>query len=213
MAVMRHGDAALAELTQFAAAHLMEPAALINRQRIQNFRKRYLRRVANKGGDTEMKPLRGVHAGEPRAIKGALHHNLSENRELEAPHEYRGAFGIASQSEAKAAVSIKIRTEQGSHDASWHEGTLTASLLLDLENTGVIEILLTLGEDQIWVDFRTATPHTRQRIEAELDGVHASLTALARRVYCRVRSDQQLTAPDLGAGAALCGPREIDLKI
>ena len=213
LAVIRHGDASLADLTQFAAAHPMGPATLTNRQRIQNFRKRYLRRVANNVSDTEMKPLRGARAGEPNAIKGTLLHNLTENREPEAPLEYRGAFGIASQRDGNGALRIKIRPEQGSHDASGHEGRLTASLLLDLENTGIVEVNLTLGEDQIWVDFRTTTPQMRQKIEAELDGVHASLAALARRVYCRVRSDRQLTAPEPGAGADLCGSWEIDLNI
>ena len=213
LAVIRHGEASPAVQTQLAAAQRMGPAGLINRHRIQNFRKRYLRRITNNFRDKAMRPLRSARLGEPHTVKGALGHSLTESREPEAPPNYRGVFAIASPGEENAAVRVKIKPGQGGRDTAGHKGMLTASLLLDLENTGVIEVHLTLGEDQLWVDFKTATPQMGQKLEAALDGVYASLAALTRKVYCRVRSDQHLTAPERGAEAALCGSKEIDLKI
>ena len=186
-------------LTDFAAARLHTPAALITSKRIQSLRKRVLRRAAN---TPVTRMTQAVRAGQPQhanTTTAVPRQVAMESQESATPSEYTAYFGFDPPREGNAAVKITIKPGQGSCCPTDNEGALRASLLLDLENTGVIEVNLTMGEDQIWVDFITATPQMRQRIEAESGDVYAALAALANKVTFQVRSDHRLTARDLFA--------------
>lgn len=206
-------DGTPSALTEFSAARLLAPTALINNKRIQSFRKRVLRRAANTAVTRKMHAFREVPPQQTNAAKAAPRQMAMESREPMTPLEYTADFGFDPLREDNAAVKIKIKPGKGARRTTDHEGALRASLLLDLENTGAIEVNLTMGEDQIWVEFITATPQMRQEIEAERGDVYAALATLVKKVNLQVRFDHLLMAQALFAEDHKYVSGDIDLNI
>ena len=206
-------DGVPSALTESSAARLLAPAALINGKRIQSLRKRVLRRAANPAVTLKTHAFREARPQPTHVTKAAPHQLATESRELMTPFEYIVDFGFDPSREGNAALRIKLKPGQGSRRRPDAERALRASLLLDLENTGVIEVNLTMDEDHIWVEFITSTAPMRQKLEAELGDVYAALTALVKKVNFQVRSDRRLLAQDLFAEGHQYVPGEIDLNI
>jgi hypothetical protein len=206
-------DGPSSALTEFAAARLLTPAALINSKRIQSLRKRVLRRAANTAVTRKTQAIRGGPPQQAHTTTTAPRQLAIEGQEPTTPSEYTADFGFAPPREGIAAVKLKIKPDKGWRGRTDKEGTLRASMLLDLENTGVIEVNLTMGADQIWVDFITATPQMRQKIEAERGDVYAALSALVKKVTFQVRSDHRLMARDLFAEGREYPAGDIDFNI
>ena len=200
-------------LTEFSAARLLAPATLIDGQRIQSLRKRTIRRAANPAVIRKTRVFREAQFQPTNVTTAAPHQRATESREPATFFEYAADFGFAPPREGNAAVRIKLKPGRGSRHATDTERALRASLLLDLENTGVIEVNLTMGEDQIWVEFITATARMRQKLEAQRGDVYTALAALVPKVNFLVRSDHRLLARDLFAEDHQYVPGDVDLNI
>ena len=198
-AIVSRIDGPSSALMELPATRLFTPAALINSKRIQGLRKRGFRRATGTAATQKTRAIRGGRLQQADTTTAAPRQLALESQEPATPSEYTADFGFDSPREGNAVVKIKIKPDTGSRGATDLEGTLRASLLLDLENTGVIEVHLTMGEDQIWVDFITATPQMRQKIEAERGDVYAILATLVKKVTLQVRSDDRLVAGNLFA--------------
>ncbi len=98
---------------------------------------------------------------------------------IDAGHDEGGQVRINVQAPDDAAS----KTESGR--------TLTASVILDLENTGRIEVDVQMNAHLIRVLFKVDTDALGDAIQSEIGRVRTALNHLVPEVYCRVQIDKQ----------------------
>ena len=134
-------------------------------------------------------------------------------REGTASSDYASAFLIEAAGEEYRSAYIRLHTQKAICSSDGRGDVMTASLMLDLDKTGPLEVAIQMAEDQIWVKFKVATEKVRKDIQARLGEMHTALKDLADKVYCRVQVDPEGGAMNSAAKRASQEKKEIDCTI
>ena len=114
---------------------------------------------------------------------------------------------IVADHHAGGQVRIKLQTPQDDASKTENGRTLTASLILDLENTGRIDVDVQMNAHLIRVLFTVDSDALGEAIRSEFGRIRTALKHLAPQVCCRVQIDQQR-----GIGADRLVPKDVPAR-
>jgi flagellar hook-length control protein FliK len=154
------------------------------------------------------------HDGNPSSPRSTLPTTV-ESGGATSDSGFAAGFWIDAAGERYLRVKLKLGDRNQKRSETGSQNMITASLMMDLEHFGAIEIELKMGLDQIWVDFMVASESAREKVEFRMADINAALGALATGVFCQVHIGRQVAGmhPAAVDGDQTGHPREIDLKI
>lgn len=206
-------DPSTPTLFEMVHARMLEPVTSIGGKWIRILRRRFASRLSRDTSSKKMSTFSESNRRRPVSA-GESNHTLGTERGKADPlSDYSAGFWMDPSSDWNSFARINLRLQNENPSEADDGKSLTAFLMLELENTGVIEVELKMVADQIRVDFRVASEQMYAKLEAEMSGIYTSLKALAEGVYCRVRLDRDLVAPDPADNRKNGFQTEINLKI
>ena len=191
---------------------LMETMRALSRRWFHPARRRLATGAMKEEVAARLIPQARIEARAASKDRRSASANRNVNRTADSTWDYASGFKVDADREDNGRAQIKVRTAKtGRPDTEC--GTLTATVALDLENTGRIEVDMQFNAKLLRVVFRVASEALGETIRGDIGRMHTALNHLAPEVYCQVRVDKHHDLGDRLNHAAAAGKQGIDCMI
>ncbi len=173
------------------ALQLVETMRALSRKWIHPARRRLAKATRRDTAAARIKPQPGFDAWAASSERAPAGVEKTISRAVDSSWDDVAALKIDAGHHEGGKVRINVQAPDDGASKSEKGRTLTASVILDLEKTGRIEVDVQMNAHLIRVLFKVDTDALGEAIQSEIGRVRTALNHLVAEVYCRVQIDKQ----------------------